>query len=153
MNNEYSYAKFAAMNAVRQQQSLPLTQPGSAKWGDAVSSGRNGFQVLPDVLLRNQQRLQLDATDVVVLINILMHWWEPENWPHPRPTLIAKRMGTTARTVERHIQRMCDLGLMEWLPWEPRGDGPKIRRFDLRPLRERLEEFALQGELERQDAT
>lgn len=130
------------MVPVRQRQ-LPLSYSrGSAKWGSAVSSGRNGYQVLPDILLRSQRQLDLDATDVLVLINITLHWWEPERWPHPRPGAIAKRMGVTVRTVERHILRLCERGLVEWMPWESNGDGPSIRRFNLQGLVEKLEELA-----------
>src|SRR5436190_4125087 len=74
---------------------LSPSAPPQTKWGPAVTGGRYGYQVLPDVLLRNQHRLGLTPTDLVVLINILMHWWEraPTRLPHPRPEQIAHRMG------------------------------------------------------------
>src|SRR5258708_16639105 len=65
------------------------------KWGAAISGGLNGYQLVPDVLLRKQTELKLDATDIVILLNFCMHWWEsePGKMPHPRPVTIAKRMG------------------------------------------------------------
>lgn len=125
--------------------SYPLVD---AKWGRAVSSGRRGFQVLPDVLLRSQRKLRLDAIDMVVLINILMHWWEPDDWPYPRPAVIAQRMGISARTVERHIQRLSDRGLLEWMPWESNGAGPSVRRFNLQGLIEKLQEVAFDADID-----
>jgi DNA-binding MarR family transcriptional regulator len=79
---------------------------------------------------------------MMVLINILMHWWQPEEWPYPRPTLIAQRMRITVRSVERHIQRLVELGIMEWLPRDTSSTGPAARRFNLRGLVERLEQLA-----------
>ena len=103
------------------------------KWGGAVTGGENGYQFVPEVLLRKQDGLKLDATDIVVLLNMGMHWWEsePDKMPHPRPLTIAKRMGTSARTVERHIARLCKLGYLEWLEPEPRPIAPSVRKFNL----------------------
>jgi hypothetical protein len=114
------------------------------KWGAAISGGPNGYQLVPDVLLRKQTELKLDATDIVILLNICMHWWEsePGKMPHPRPVTIAKRMGISTRTVERHIARLADLGLIEWMPPEPRADSPSVRRFDLEGIRSALERLA-----------
>ena len=120
------------------------------KWGGAISGGANGYQLVPDVLLRKQTSLKLDPTDIVVLLNICMHWWErePEKMPHPRPVTIAKRMGVSTRTVERHIARLEDLGLLEWKPPEARASAPSVRRFDLEGLRSALERLAFDSSSE-----
>lgn len=79
------------------------------KWGSALNAG---FQLLPDVLLKHQHRLDLGANDLVVLINLMMSWWYPERFPFPRVTTIARRMGVGARTVQRSLQRLEERGLM-----------------------------------------
>jgi hypothetical protein len=114
------------------------------KWRAAVTGGFNGFQLIPDALVRNQNALGLDATDMVVLLNICMHWWErePEKLPHPRPVTMARRMGVSTRTIERHIERLCKLGYLEWMPSEPRLGGPSIRPFKLDGLVKKLEQIA-----------
>jgi hypothetical protein len=142
----------AAGEAARAARPRPSRRVGVAetKWGAAVSGGPNGYQLVPDVLLRKQTELKLDATDIVILLNICMHWWEsePSKMPHPRPVTIANRMGISTRTVERHIARLGDLGLMEWLPPEPRADAPSVRRFDLEGLRSALERLAYESSTE-----
>lgn len=114
------------------------------KWGKAVTGGRNGFQVLPDVLVRNQGHLGLSSTEMVVLVNILMHWWErePEKMPHPRAEQIAKRIGTSTRTVQRCIDSLCSAGLLEWMPTERGENGLSVRRLDVRRLVQKLQEIA-----------
>jgi Helix-turn-helix domain len=114
------------------------------KWGDAVSGGDNGYQLVPDVLLRRQRALNLDPTDIVVLLNICMHWWEsePQKMPHPRAITIAKRMGASTRTVERHIGRLSKLGYVKWLKPKARPQAPSIREFDLGGLVKALARLA-----------
>lgn len=125
----------------------PSSSP-STKWGPAVTGGRNGYQILPDALLRNQKRLGLTCTDLVVLVNILMHWWEqaPKRLPHPRPEQIASRIGTTPRTVQRSINRLTKAGLLKWLPAEQTKQGLRVRKFDIQGLVRALTDLA--GEVE-----
>lgn len=102
---------------------------------------RNGYQLVPDVLVRHQTRLGLSCTEMIVLLNILMHWWEsePEHLPHPRPDQIARRMGTSVRTVQRSIEKMGRAGLIEWMPSERNEKGLSIRRFKLEGLLQELQ--------------
>jgi len=77
------------------------------KWGEAVSGGGlTGFLALPDVLIRSQKRLGLSSTEMMVLINILMHWWHPDRKPFPGNYSIAKRMNVSRRTVQRAINKL-----------------------------------------------
>ncbi|WP_434056202.1 helix-turn-helix domain-containing protein [Roseibium sp.] len=85
-------------------------QRATTKWKEA---GEAGFQVLPDLLLKKQSELGLSATDLVVLINVTMHWWYREQRPFPRTTTIASRMGVDNRTVQRSMKKLTQLGLMK----------------------------------------
>jgi hypothetical protein len=74
-----------------------------AKWGDALGMG---FVIVPGVLIRAQEKLGLDPTDLAILLNILLHWWKPGDWPYPPPSLIARRIGVSTRTVERRLESL-----------------------------------------------
>jgi hypothetical protein len=140
--------RFRQSRLMDDEETKPSDWP-ETKWGSAVRSGVNGYQLLPDVLLRNQKRLGLGATDLAVLLNITLHWWEsePAKMPHPRPVTIAQRIGVSTRSVERHIARMAKLGLLRWLPPQARKDGPSIRPFDLDGLVKKLQEIAAESEI------
>jgi len=116
------------------------------KWGEAVTSGDTGFQAVPDILIKNQTLLGLDTVDMTVLLNILIHWWEPEDMPHPRLSVIAKRMGTSVRTVERRVKKIEQLGYIQRLPSEQKttSDGRQmtVRRFNLDGLVVKLQHLA-----------
>ena len=51
-----------------------------AKNGEAAVAG---FQAVPNIQLRVQADLGLSTKDLVVLLNVLMHLWVPEQLPFP----------------------------------------------------------------------
>jgi DNA-binding MarR family transcriptional regulator len=81
------------------------------KWQGAVTE-YSGFVAIPFVLLKQQAHLDLSATDMVVLFNLLAHWWDPARAVWPRSTTIARRMGVTERTVHRSLDKMVKAGLL-----------------------------------------
>lgn len=112
---------------------LPLTVKD--KWQGAVSEG-SGFVAVPMTLLRLQTHLKLTPTDMVVLINLLAHWWDPTRVVFPRSTTIATRMGVAKRTVQRSTQKMVRAGLMTREFVE--HNGTKRRSFQFTPLAAKL---------------
>ena len=107
------------MNKETQQESLVDQTENRAqlqitrKWGDVIGKGGNtGFVVIPEALLRGQHRLGLSATDMMVLINVLMHWWYHDKPPFPGNTGIAQRMGVSKRTVQRSFKTLEEKGLI-----------------------------------------
>ena len=90
------------MNTTHAALPTPANAPfkGTAKWGHALGAG---YQPVPDVLLKYQVQLGLKATDLVVLMNLTMHWWYPDQRPFPSAALIARRTGIAVRTVRRSI--------------------------------------------------
>jgi hypothetical protein len=112
------------------------------KWGSALSAG---FQVIPSVLIRAQSQLHLDAVDCMILLNLNLHWWQKENLPYPPPTLIARRMGVSRRTIERRLFRLQKAGWVHRLPADGKNGQLKIRKYDLSGMVQRLQEAAVIG--------
>ncbi|MDQ2892901.1 MAG: helix-turn-helix domain-containing protein [Pseudomonadota bacterium] len=115
------------------------------KWQGAVNEG-SGFVAVPMSLLRLQARYKLNPTDMLVLINLLGHWWDPKKPVFPRSTTIAKRMGVDLRTVQRATRKMEKAGLIER---DKLNDGKRVFSFDV--LAKRLANdmplaFAAQGQ-------
>ena len=125
------------MNVISIDEPLETTGPiGSAVYAKYGEASIAGFQAVPDLLLKHQARLGLTSTDLTVLLNVLMHWWYPDQKPFPRSATIAKRMDTSPRTVQRSISKMEELGLLI----REAGDG-KIYLNPL-PLVEKLTTLA-----------
>lgn len=112
------------------------------KWGSAVSDGFTGFQILPDVLIRGQRRLGISNGEMVTLLNLLMHWWEKENLPYPKTSTIARRMGTSQRTVERHLKELQAKGLVSKVVVKDDPNRAVQQRYDLSGLVNALELLA-----------
>ena len=104
------------------------------RWRGAVTAAETGFTAVPDILIRSQAQLGLSPTEMVVLLNILLHWWRDDEWPYPRISTIGERMGTSRRTVERAIRSLQEKGLVIHRKSELIGNGPAARRFDLSGL-------------------
>jgi len=102
------------------------------KWRGAVDT-HSGFAAVPVSLLRYQADLKLSATDIVVLCNLIAHWWQPDAPVFPRTGTIAKRMGVDARTVQRSLKRLVDLGYIDRDYLE---NGRRVLRID--PLAAKL---------------
>lgn len=113
----------------------PVPTTVKEKWQGAVTEG-SGFVAIPMALLRLQTKLKLTPTDMIVLVNLLAHWWDPARAVFPRSATIATRMGVAKRTVQRSTQKMVKAGLIdrEFLTY---GDG-KRRTFQFTPLAARL---------------
>lgn len=94
--------------------------------------------VVPDLLLRRQKDLGISPQEMIVLLNIIMHWWKEDSLPFPSATRIAQRLQMSPRSVERHIKSLCDKGYLKKLRPEELN-GKEIRRFDLSGLIEKLE--------------
>ena len=96
------------------------------RWQGAVAPGA-GFVAVPMSLLRLQTQYGLTATDMMVLINLIAHWWDARP-VYPRTTTIAKRMGVTKRTVQRSLQALIKKGFLDrdWLE-----DGRRVFVFDV----------------------
>jgi len=128
-------AEFVKLGSKKEESEFNLKK----KWGSECID--SGFQAFPDVLLRCQRFLDLEPIDVVILLNITMHWWRYDDLPYPRPSFIAKRMAVSTRTVERRIFRLQQRGLLERRPSEE-VRGKTVRKYDLSGLTAKLKEYA-----------
>lgn len=99
-------------NDAHHRQPQALATVGSAVYAKYGEASIAGFQAVPDLLLKNQAVLGLSATDLVVLLNVLMHWWYPTQKPFPRSTIISTRMGISPRTVQRSLNELEKAGLL-----------------------------------------
>jgi|GEM_PF-1236915 len=103
--------------------------PLREKWGEALNGG---FLVIPSALLRHQYQLSLECGETLVLLNLLMSWWKSDDLPFPQTSTLAKRMGVSRRTVQRHIESLEGKGLIRRI-WNSarQADRRATARYDL----------------------
>ena len=113
----------------------PVESRVADRYGKAADAG---WSPLPDVLLFNQHKLKIAGDDLVVLLNMMAHYYTKNEMPFTRVTTIAKRMGVSQRTVERSIARLRKQGLI--LKAKHKENGQIVH--DLAPPIQRLQPFA-----------
>jgi DNA-binding transcriptional regulator YhcF (GntR family) len=80
------------------------------KWGRDLMKA--GWTILPSIALEKQHALGLRPIDINVLMQLLKHWWHPDDLPFPAKETLAKAMDVSPRTVQRSIAFMEQLGLV-----------------------------------------
>lgn len=81
------------------------------KWGRAVMA--HGYCIYPSILLQAQSRLGVNAQEMIVLLQLAEHWWRADGKVFPKKEIIAERVGLSPRQVQRHIQRLEELKLLQ----------------------------------------
>ena len=125
-------------NALEIDQIHPDRRKIADKWGVVADPG---YLTLPYVLLLNQSRLKLSSENLNVLLNVLAHWHSADRMPFPHSNTIARRMGVSARTVQRSLARLRKMGFLSKVR-KKRPSDPQA--YDVRPLVSMLEPFALE---------
>ena len=98
----------------------------SDKWGSIAMQA--GFLAIPTTLLRHQHRIGLSPLELNVVLQILKHWIETENLPHPSKVGIAAAIGVNSRTVQRCLSQLQRRGLISRVAGQTgRGHTPRYK--------------------------
>lgn len=124
------------MNDLREVSEVEKRYPLREKWGDSL---RQGFVVVPWVMLSRQRELGLASLELVVLMHLIASWWEANNAPYPSSQTIAKRMAVSTRTVQRHLKSLETKGFLVKQPSTLANNGTSmVTRYNLTPLAQKL---------------
>ncbi|MGU4354573.1 helix-turn-helix domain-containing protein [Escherichia coli] len=113
----------------------------SGRWNEKALS--MGWTAIPNTLFFMQRPLGISPTNFNVLLNLFIHWWEAGTWPYPSQKGLASRMGVSVRTIQRSLDEMTEMGLIEktaTMRNHPRYKGRNI--YDLTPIIKMIEEMA-----------
>jgi len=86
----------------------------SNKWGERVAE--RGFAQIPNYLLQLNQFLgedRLTPIELLVLLQLVGAWWKKDELPFPAVTTLAARCGASTRQVQRALNRLEELKLVE----------------------------------------
>lgn len=101
------------------------------KWGEGVTGA--GWTTVPNTLLKNAYRMDLDPTETLTLIYLLRFWWNAEDMPYPSISKTSIEMGVTRKTMAKKFASLQEKGLIKLVKHKGR------RKFSLDGLRERLD--------------
>lgn len=155
--NDYEQDK--TMNGTPTQQTTDVMQPtqpkknwAEEKWGREVM--KHGHTTIPALLLRAQQRLGLNPTQLAVLLQLMDHWWDQDRKPYPSKQSLSDRLGLKPRQIQRHIADLEKAGLVQRIERRAVHRGKISNEYDLSGLVDRLKklepEFREVKEMQRQ---
>lgn len=119
---------------------LKGTKASERKWSKPVI--QLGFCIVPSLLLRAQQRLKLDPTQLAVLMHLADYWWDVNRKPHPSKKTLGERLGLSPRQVQRRIAELEAMGLLKRIQRTGAHHGKLSNEYDLSGLVARLKEIA-----------
>lgn len=106
------------------------------KWGDDFFTSR-GFIQFPSALLESAADVRLSGHDFGIIL-ALLYWKFTRQPPYPSLSTLANQLGTTPRTVQRHLRSLEDRGWIKittgYLPDGRQG----ANEVDFTPLRETI---------------
>ena len=129
----------AAENVIPLRPGKEMGRTLERKWGKAVI--RLGFCIVPSLLLRAQNRLGLNPTQLAVLMQLCEFWWDSERKPYPSKALLAERLGLSPRQVQRYIAELETAGLVKRIERRALHGGKKTNVYDLGGLVDRLQKL------------
>lgn len=115
-------------------------QVSDKKWGKAVM--KLGFCIIPSILLRAQQRLGLNPTQLAVLLQLADYWWSQDRKPYPSKQALSDRLGLGTRQIQRYIAELEAAGLVKRIERRAAHRGKLSNEYDLSGLVDRLKKLA-----------
>lgn len=76
----------------------------SKKWTPTLMEA--GWTVLPSVIIDKQTELGLDPVDINIILHLAKYWWSEEKLPYPSKSTMAKKMGRSPSTIQKHIAKL-----------------------------------------------
>ena len=101
-----------------------------------------GFCIIPSMLLRAQQRLGLNPTQLAVLLQLADYWWSQDRKPYPSKRALSDRLGLGPRQIQRYIAELEEAGLVQRIERRAAHRGKLSNEYDLSGLVERLKKLA-----------
>jgi len=78
--------------------------------------------------------LGLNATQLVILLQIADHWWHMENHPFPSKATIGERLDLSARQIQRHLTELEKGGFIKRIERKAKHKGQLSNYYDLSGL-------------------
>src|SRR3990167_9457469 len=117
----------------------PEQKQSEKKWGVAVM--KLGYCILPSVLLQAQARLLINAQQMIVLLQLVEHWWTADGKVYPSKDTLADRIGLTPKQIQRHIKVLEQKVLVQRIPRVLKGRCKTSNEYDLSGLVKKLKDI------------
>lgn len=139
MSNASASTTPTSDNVVELRPSKASKRHSESKWGASVI--KQGFCILPSLLLRAQRRLGLSAIQLAFVLHLAEFWWEDGKIPWPKKETIAERLNVTEKQIQRIARDLEKRGYIQRVKRMTRH-GQTSNGYDLDGLVKKLKELA-----------
>ena len=101
-----------------------------------------GYAQMPSILFWGQNKLELKPDEFNVLLQLVSHWWIKDQNPYLSKETIGRRMGKSARMVQRHLTTLENKGLIKRVERYKVHQGQDSNGYELEGLVKKLKEIA-----------
>lgn len=101
------------------------------KWSPQIT--KSGYTAIPNLLIRNQKKLGITTSEMVVLLGLLMHKWTSEN-PYPSVGSLSAYNGLDHKTIRKHLRSLEKKRVIKRIP-----RIGQTNEYDFMPLIQRLD--------------
>lgn len=103
------------------------------RWGSNTTA--RGWTAVPNILINKQRALDLNSTEMNILIILLNYYWEKGRNPYPTKRTIAELINKTPSTVQRSMAGMEKKKLLKRIKRTSEfTSGQGSNEYDLQPL-------------------
>ncbi len=109
---------------------LRLRYLNEEKWTKPLL--QSGWSAIPNIIIEKQALIGLDPTDLNIVIHLLRNWTNSNELPSPTVEKIAKDIGISVRTVQKHLADLQQSGLITRIERRNTrfGSAPNLYRLD-----------------------
>ncbi|MGJ0483245.1 MAG: helix-turn-helix domain-containing protein [Methylomicrobium sp.] len=110
------------------------------QWGGEVNQ-KFGLCLVPSLLLRSQQQLGLNPTQLLLLVQLCDLSDDPGQNPAPSKKTLSERLGLSERQIQRHLSELEKAGLISRLERLGPDGGILANEYDLSGLKMALKKL------------
>ena len=108
---------------------LRLRYVNEEKWTKFLL--QSGWSVIPNIIIEKQAVLGLDPIDMNIVVHLLHSWTIADELPSPTVEMIAKEIGVSVRTVQKHMADLQASGLITRIERRNTRLGSAANRYSL----------------------
>jgi biotin operon repressor len=109
---------------------------------DVEVNRKFGLCLIPSLLLRAQQPLGLNLTQLLLLVQLCDFWTDPGQPPAPSKKTLSERLGLSERQIQRHLSDLEKAGLIARIERQGPDGGLLTNAYDLSGLMAALKKLA-----------
>ncbi|MGJ0485186.1 MAG: helix-turn-helix domain-containing protein [Methylomicrobium sp.] len=110
------------------------------QWSEEVNQ-KFGLCLIPSLLLRSQQQLGVNPTQLLLLVQLCDFSSDPGQHPAPSKKTLSERLGLSERQIQRHLSDLEKAGLISRIECHASDGGLVANEYDLSGLRMALKEL------------